>query len=149
MKMPIPPCKRQRPRFAPINGTQSLSARRPRTISSARCLYRIKATLASTTTISVRITSPQNWPNNSGHITAGSRYLSRLFDRPHGSSGVPDEERLWLDGERYLSLAARVLPLYDLQGPLVTLGQYCYPVTGSTSAYFDRDPYHLRAPFCL
>jgi hypothetical protein len=59
-----------------------------------------------------------------------------LFDRPRGSSGVPDEERLRLDGERYLSLAARVLPLYDL-GALDTLGLYRYPVTGSTSAYFD------------
>jgi hypothetical protein len=64
----------------------------------------------------------------------GSRYLLLLIDRPGSSrSGVSDKERLRVDGKRYLSLAARVLPLYDLQGPLNALGLHRYPVTGGTS----------------
>jgi hypothetical protein len=57
-----------------------------------------------------------------------------------------NKECLGIDGKRYLTLFAGVLPRHDLQGSLDALGLYRDPETRGAAAHLDRDPYHLPTP---
>src|ERR687897_753389 len=97
--------------------------------------------------MTVRVTSPQNRPNNSGHITIGSRHLP--IDRAARRGSVSDEERLGVYGERHVGFATGVLSPHDLQGSPDALCLDRYPIADDASCYFDRNPYHLTVSFCF
>ena len=71
-----------------------------------------------------------------------------MVDRPGRHGSPPDEERLGVGWKRHFGLVAYVLTPHNLQGSPDALCPDGYPVTGSTLAYFDRNPYHSTVPFC-
>src|ERR687894_992842 len=94
--------------------------------------------------------APRDWNfpiRRDWHRPAASRHLS--IERLGRHSSVLDVELLGLDREHHLGRAAGILALHDLQGTLDALGLYRYSIPGGTSAYFNRDSYHLMAPSCV
>ena len=60
---------------------------------------------------------------------------------------ILDEERLRIDRKPDPNIATRVVGAYYTQGALDALCLNRHVETGSSTAYFDRNSYHLPSPF--